>query len=76
VGWTLQVPILVVAMACFGFFKGIYDANIWASLHDVVPAQRRATAVGVMNSLGWLSGGISRRQYCVGVGAFRHERLH
>lgn len=59
VGWTLQVPILVVAMACFGFFKGIYDANIWASLHDVVPAQRRATAVGVMNSLGWLSGGIS-----------------
>ena len=43
----------------FGFFKGMYDANIWASLHDVVPPERRATAVGVMNSIGWLGGGIA-----------------
>ena len=40
----------------FGFFKGLYDANIWASLHDVVEPGRRATAVGLMNSLGWLAG--------------------
>nr|HPO08894.1 MFS transporter [bacterium] len=59
VGWTLHVPILVLALACFGFFKGIYDANIWASLHDVVPVERRATAVGVMNSIGWFGGGIA-----------------
>lgn len=59
VGWTLQVPILVVALAFFGIFKGIYDANIWASLHDVVPVERRATAVGVMNSIGWFGGGIA-----------------
>ncbi|MCC7155329.1 MAG: MFS transporter [Bryobacterales bacterium] len=55
-GWTLEIKILVLAMAGFGFFKGLYDANIWASLHDVVPAERRATAVGAMNSLGWLAG--------------------
>jgi MFS family permease len=57
VGWTLQVPVLILSMACFGLFKGFYDSNIWASLHDVVPPERRATAVGVINSLGWFGGG-------------------
>jgi MFS family permease len=55
-GWTLSVPVLVCAMTGFGFFKGVYDANIWASLYDEVPVERRATALGVMNSLGWLVG--------------------
>lgn len=58
-GWTITVPLLIVAMTFFGFFKGMYDGNIWASLYDVVPANRRATACGVMNSLGWLGGGIA-----------------
>jgi hypothetical protein len=40
-------------MIGFGYFKGMYDANIRASLHDVAPPERRATAVGVMNALGW-----------------------
>jgi len=44
-------------MIGFGYFKGMYDANIWASLHDVAPPERRATAVGVMNTIGWLGGG-------------------
>jgi MFS family permease len=55
-GWTLSVPVLVLAMTGFGFFKGMYDANIWASLYDVIPPLRRATAVGLMNSIGWLGG--------------------
>jgi MFS family permease len=50
------VPVLVLAMAGFGFFKGMYDGNIWASLYDVVTPERRATAVGVMNAVGWLGG--------------------
>ncbi len=32
-----------------------YDTNIRASLHDVAPPERRATAVGVMNAIGWLT---------------------
>ncbi len=56
-GWTASIPILILAMAGFGYFKGLYDANIWASLHDVVPTARRATAVGVMNAVGWVGGG-------------------
>lgn len=58
-GWTLSVPVLVLAMTGFGFFKGMYDANIWASLYDVVPPERRATALGFMNSIGWLGGGFA-----------------
>jgi MFS family permease len=53
-GWTLNVPTLVAAMVGFGFCKGLYDANIWASLYDAVPAHRRATAQGLMNAIGWL----------------------
>jgi MFS family permease len=52
-GWTTAVPILILAMAGFGFFKGFYDANIWASLYDVVKPARRATALGLMNSIAW-----------------------
>ena len=58
-GWTLSVPVLVLALAGFGYFKGMYDANLWASLYDVVPPARRAAAVGFMNSIGWLGGGVA-----------------
>lgn len=58
-GWTLAIPLLILAMIGFGFFKGIYDANIWASLYDVVKPERRATALGLMNSLGWFGGALA-----------------
>ena len=58
-GWTRDVDVLVVSMVGFGFFKGLYDANIWASLYDVVPARRRATAQGLMNAVGWLGAGVA-----------------
>jgi MFS family permease len=66
-GWTLSVPLLVLAMIGFGYFKGMYDSNIWASLYDVVRPERRATAVGVMNAIGWLGGGVGT--YAIGVAA-------
>ena len=58
-GHTRAVPVLVVAMACFGYFKGLYDANIFASLYDVVDVEVRAAAAGLINSLGWLGGGFA-----------------
>jgi len=58
-GWTLSVPVVILALTGFGYFKGLYDANIWASLHDVVPPERRASAVGFMNSVGWIGGGVA-----------------
>lgn len=69
-GWTSTVTGFVIAMTGFGFFKGIYDANIWASLHDVVPVNRRATAVGVMNSIGWLGGGVAPVAIAAASGRF------
>ena len=58
-GWTLSLPVLMIAMTAFGYFKGLYDANIFASLYDVVDVRRRAAAAGLLNSIGWLGGGIA-----------------
>jgi len=58
-GWTTSVGALVCAMIGFGYFKGLYDANIFASLYDVVPVERRGAAAGVLNSLGWLGAGFA-----------------
>jgi sugar phosphate permease len=58
-GWTLSASVLVLAMFGFGFFKGLYDANIWASLYDVVRIESRGTALGFMNSLGWVGGAVA-----------------
>lgn len=57
-GSTQELRTLAIAMTLFGLCKGMYDANIWASLYDVVPPARRASAVGMMNMIGWLGGGL------------------
>lgn len=56
-GQTLSVPSLIVSLTLWGFFKGMYDANIFAAMLDVVPPKARGTAVGFMNMTGWLVGG-------------------
>lgn len=55
-GTTTDLKILVVVLACWGFCKGLYDANIFASIYDVIPANARGTAAGLMNCIGWLAG--------------------
>lgn len=65
-GWTNSVPFLIVALIGFGYFKGLYDANIFASLYDVVPVARRGVAAGVLNSLGWLGAGFAPIAIAVG----------
>src|SRR5439155_26151493 len=51
------LPWLMGALAAWGLFKGFYDANIFASLFDVIPPQARGTTAGFMNMVGWLGGG-------------------
>jgi len=46
-----------LALICWGFFKGIYDSNIFAAAFDVVPAENRGIVAGSMNCIGWLLGG-------------------
>jgi MFS family permease len=55
-GLTESVPLLLTALTAWGFFKGMYDANIFASMFDVVPPQVRGSAAGLMNTIGWLGG--------------------
>jgi MFS family permease len=56
-GLTSSVGMLIVALTAWGFFKGLYDANIFASVFDVVRPEARGTAAGFMNAVGWLAGG-------------------
>lgn len=55
-GQTTSLPVLMLALTAWGFFKGLYDANIFASVFDVVRPEARGTAVGFMNMTGWLVG--------------------
>jgi MFS family permease len=56
-GLTGDIKWLLVALTGWGFFKGLYDANIFASLYDVIPPNARGSAAGLMNTVGWLGGG-------------------
>jgi MFS family permease len=58
VGSTSDVRTLLVAMTLFGLCKGFYDSNIFAALYDVIDPRARATAAGVMNTVGWGGGAL------------------
>ncbi|HVM60953.1 MAG TPA: MFS transporter [Verrucomicrobiae bacterium] len=58
VGLTSGVTVLLVSMTFFGLCKGLYDANIFASLFDVIEPRARATAAGIMNTVGWGGGAL------------------
>jgi sugar phosphate permease len=48
---------LVLMFSSIG--KGLFDGCIYAAMHDVVPPQARATAVGLMTMLGFFGAGIT-----------------
>jgi sugar phosphate permease len=56
-GQTQSIGAVIAALTGWGLFKGLYDANIFASVYDVVPPEARGAAAGLMNTLGWLAGG-------------------
>ena len=56
-GMTQSLSWLIVALTVWGFFKGLYDANIFASVFDVIRPEARGSAAGLMNTVGWLGGG-------------------
>ena len=48
---------LAVSLSLWGLTKGFYEANIFASVFDVIRPEARGTAAGFMNLVGWLAGG-------------------
>ena len=66
-GWSDSFSMLVASLVAAGLCKGIYDANIFASLFDVVRPEDRGTAAGLMNSVGWTGGFLA--PVAVGLGS-------
>ncbi len=53
---SIATPFLLVCvgMTFMGFFRAFYDANIYPTLYDVVPAKCRGSATGIMLFVGFL----------------------
>jgi MFS family permease len=73
-GWSRSVPMLIAGLIGAGFWKGVYDSNIFASLFDVVAPEDRGTAAGLMNAVGWTGGfaaptvvGIASERFGLGI---------
>lgn len=47
-GASSNLTMVYVALAAFGFFRGIYDSNLFAALFDVIPPKYRSSATGLM----------------------------
>ena len=47
-GTCSNLTVLYVALAGFGFFRGMYDSNIFAAMFDIVPPRYRSSATGLM----------------------------
>jgi sugar phosphate permease len=73
VGLTSSVATLVGAMVVFGACKGLYDANIFASLYDFIEPRARATAAGIMNTVGWIGGALGPLAVGFATKYGRHE---
>lgn len=55
-GASGSLALTYVALAGFGFFRGLYDSNLMAAPYDVVPPKYRASATGLMLAFAFLIG--------------------
>jgi MFS family permease len=58
-GVSSNLTVVYVALAGFGFFRGMYDSNLFAALFDVIPPRYRSTATGLMLSCAFTVGATS-----------------
>ena len=58
-GTTDTLWIAYIGLAGFGFFRGIYDSNLFAALFDVIDPKYRSTATGIMLSIAFIIGSFS-----------------
>lgn len=54
--WAQSLPLMIAAIALFGFATGVYDSNMYAALFDVVDARYRAVATGIFVGGGCIIG--------------------
>jgi len=58
-GYTSNLHLSYLALALFGFFRGIYDSNLYAALFDVIEPKYRASSVGIMTAFAFLVGALA-----------------
>ena len=58
-GTTSNLTMVYVALAGFGFFRGVYDSNLFAALFDVIPPRYRSSATGLMLACAFTVGATS-----------------
>ena len=58
-GFGNSVSVVFAAAAAFGVMRGLFEANAFASIFDVVGPQYRATAVGMLNVLAGTFGSLA-----------------
>jgi sugar phosphate permease len=54
-----SVPLVGLLLFATSFGKGLFDGCVYAALHDIMPAEARATAAGLMTMLGFIGAGIT-----------------
>ena len=55
---TPALPVMIVALALFGFATGVYDSNLYAALLDVIDPKYRALATGIFGCGGCIIGAL------------------
>ena len=58
-GSSSNLTMVYVALAGFGFFRGVYDSNLFAALFDVIPPRYRSSATGLMLACAFTAGATS-----------------
>ena len=58
VGTTASWQVLLPGLICFGLGRGFFDCNLMPVVCQIVPANLRATAYGVLNLTSCIAGGI------------------
>ena len=58
-GQSRSLSVLYIALVLFGLFRGVYEANLWASVYDIIDVRYRSAATGFMLSFGLVVGALS-----------------
>lgn len=56
---TPNLYVSYVMLALFGFFRGIYDSNLYAALYDVIRPELRASSTGIMTAFAFIVGALA-----------------
>lgn len=59
VGHEQNLHMVYLMLGVFGFFRGVYDSNIWASLYEVIQPALHASSSAVMIAIAFSAGALA-----------------